>query len=171
MGRAKDPAEIVELTRVLNPENEAGKLVLIVRMGAQRIATALPPIVEAVVANDRRGLWVSDPMHGNGIVTETGIKTRTFSSIVDELAGAFEVFESLGMVEREGQSVPVAQLGGVHFELTGEDVTECMGGASGVTEAGLGARYDSLCDPRLNYQQSLELALILARKLSGSDKR
>ncbi len=170
IGPKADPAEVVELTRVLNPANEPGKLVLIVRMGAHRIAEALPRVVEAVAGAGRCGLWVSDPMHGNGIVTPTGIKTRSFSSIAAELSGAFDAFEALGSTRRDGEEVPVAQLGGVHFELTGEDVTECTGGASGVTEAGLADRYDSLCDPRLNYQQSLELALILARRLSDTSR-
>ncbi|MCB1281364.1 MAG: 3-deoxy-7-phosphoheptulonate synthase, partial [Salinibacterium sp.] len=167
IGPGADPAEVVELTKALNPANEPGKLVLIVRMGADRVATALPPIVEAVVRADRRGLWVSDPMHGNGIVTPAGIKTRSFNAIAAELSSALDAFESFGNSQA---GKPVAQLGGVHFELTGEDVTECTGGASGITEDSLGTRYDSLCDPRLNYQQSLELALILARRLSDSGR-
>ncbi len=166
IGPKADPAEVVELTRALNPANEPGKLVLIARMGAANVATALPPIVEAVASADRRCLWISDPMHGNGIVTQSGVKTRAFESIAAELTGAIDAFESLGTTQRDGQRQPAARLGGVHFELTGDDVTECMGGASGITEEALGVRYDSLCDPRLNYQQSLELALILARRLS-----
>lgn len=168
VGPNADPAEVVELTRVLNPLNEPGKLVLIARMGADRVLQALPPLVEAVVGAGRRCLWVSDPMHGNGIVTRSGIKTRSFDAIATELDRAFDALQSLGTTRREGKEESVAQLGGVHFELTGEDVTECVGGASGVTEDGLGLRYASLCDPRLNYQQSLELALILARRLGNS---
>ena len=167
VGPKADPDEVVELTRVLNPANEPGKLVLIARMGAANVAQSLPPIVEAVAAADRRCLWISDPMHGNGIVTQSGVKTRAFNSIASELTGAIDVFDALGTTRREGEEQPVAHLGGVHFELTGDDVTECTGGASGVTEEALGVRYDSLCDPRLNYQQSLELALILARRLSA----
>lgn len=170
IGPNAQPAEVVELTRVLNPHNEPGKIVLIARMGAERVLAALPPIVEAVVAADRRCLWVSDPMHGNGIVTRSGIKTRSFDAIATELDRAFDAFQSLGTTQREGKQQPVAHLGGVHFELTGEDVTECVGGASGVTEDGLGVRYASLCDPRLNYQQSLELAFILARRLKATGR-
>jgi len=151
LGPATDPGEAVELTRALNPGNEPGKLVLITRMGVSRVDQALPPLVDAVTRADRRVLWIADPMHGNGMITEGGIKTRSFDAIAEELRKTCAIHRGAGTV-----------LGGVHFELTGEDVTECIGGASGVTEACLTRNYASLCDPRLNYQQSLELAFELA---------
>lgn len=151
LGPKTDPAEAVALTEALNPGNERGKLVLITRMGAGNVDSALPGIVRAVTDAGRRVLWVSDPMHGNGMVTAGGVKTRHFDSIAEELRKTCAVHREVGSI-----------LGGVHFELTGEDVTECVGGASGVTEQHLTRNYVSPCDPRLNYQQSLELAFILS---------
>ncbi|QOJ01855.1 MAG: 3-deoxy-7-phosphoheptulonate synthase [Phycisphaeraceae bacterium] len=140
----------------LNPDNEAGKMVLITRMGAERAAGVLPAMVEVVRRAGRRVLWSCDPMHGNGIKTAGGIKTRSFDAILRELETTHGVLASCG-----------AHLGGVHFELTGEDVTECVGGASGVSEQDLTQNYASLCDPRLNYQQALEMAFLLARRMSA----
>lgn len=161
LGPKADPAEVVELTGALNPDNQPGKLVLITRMGVGSVDASLPGLVEAVTRAGRRVLWVADPMHGNGIVTRDGTKTRSFDAISEELRKTCAVHRSLGTV-----------LGGVHFELTGEDVTECIGGASGVTEACLSRNYASLCDPRLNYQQSLELAFELSELLrNGGAKR
>ena len=151
LGPKTDPAEAVALTEALNPGNERGKLVLITRMGAGNVDAALPGIVRAVTDAGRKVLWVSDPMHGNGMVTAGGVKTRHFDAIAEELRKTCAVHREVGSI-----------LGGVHFELTGEDVTECVGGASGVTEQHLTRNYVSPCDPRLNYQQSLELAFILS---------
>lgn len=151
LGPKTDPAEAVALTEALNPGNERGKLVLITRMGAGNVDAALPGIVRAVADAGRKVLWVSDPMHGNGMVTADGVKTRHFDAIAEELRKTCAVHRDVGSI-----------LGGVHFELTGEDVTECVGGASGVTEQHLTRNYVSPCDPRLNYQQSLELAFILS---------
>lgn len=151
LGPTTDPAHVLELTRALNPDNQPGKMVLITRMGADRVEGALPGLVEAVTRAGRRVLWVSDPMHGNGMVTAGGVKTRSFDAIAGELRKSCTIHREAGTV-----------LGGVHFELTGEDVTECIGGASGVTEACLSRNYASPCDPRLNYQQSLELAFVLS---------
>ena len=151
LGPKTDPAEAVALTESLNPGNEPGKLVLITRMGAGNVEAALPGLVRAVTDAGRRVLWISDPMHGNGMVTADGVKTRHFDSIAAELRKTCAVHREAGSI-----------LGGVHFELTGEDVTECVGGASGVTEQHLTRNYVSPCDPRLNYQQSLELAFILS---------
>ncbi|MFG0259395.1 MAG: 3-deoxy-7-phosphoheptulonate synthase class II, partial [Phycisphaerales bacterium JB041] len=123
LGPKTDPAEAVALTEALNPGNEPGKLVLITRMGAANVDTALPGIVRAVTDAGRKVLWVSDPMHGNGMVTADGVKTRHFDAIAEELRKTCAVHREVGSI-----------LGGVHFELTGEDVTECIGGASGVTE-------------------------------------
>ncbi|HZW08457.1 MAG TPA: 3-deoxy-7-phosphoheptulonate synthase class II [Phycisphaerales bacterium] len=154
LGPKTDPAEAAELARVLNPENLPGKLVLITRMGAPNVERALPGLIDAIARAGRRVLWVSDPMHGNGMVTAGGVKTRSFDAIAEELRRTCAVHRAAG-----------SQLGGVHFELTGEDVTECLGGASGVTEDCLTRNYASPCDPRLNYQQSLELAFILSEIL------
>lgn len=150
------PREICELLGVLNPANEAGKVVLIHRMGAPRVDEALPGLIDAVMAEGHPVLWVCDPMHGNGIKTDGGVKTRSFDDILAELNAAFDLHEQAGSI-----------LGGVHFELTGEDVTECVGGSAGVTEDDLHVNYNSPCDPRLNYQQSLELAFLIARRMTA----
>lgn len=154
LGPSSKPHEVLALLDKLNPTNEKGKIVLITRMGATKVADALPALVETVTRAGKKVLWISDPMHGNGIKTSAGIKTRSFDAILQELETAQDVHRSLGTI-----------LGGVHFELTGEDVTECVGGAAGVTEQSLTNNYATLCDPRLNYQQSLELAFLVARKM------
>ncbi len=154
LGPSVRPHEVLALLDRLNPDNEAGKIVLITRMGAGQVAETLPPLVETVNRSAKRVLWICDPMHGNGIKTGAGIKTRSFDAILQELELCHDVHRALGSI-----------LGGVHFELTGEDVTECVGGAAGVTEQSLSTNYATLCDPRLNYQQSLELAFLLARKM------
>lgn len=148
------PAELAELVRVLNPNNEPGRLTLIHRFGADKIAQALPPLIEAIRYGGQQVLWVCDPMHGNTKTTQSGRKTRNFDDILSELDQAYEIHHACG-----------SRLGGVHFELTGENVTECIGGARGLTEADLEQAYVSDVDPRLNYEQSLEMALLLARKL------
>jgi 3-deoxy-7-phosphoheptulonate synthase len=150
LGPSVTPDEVLALCAALNPENLAGRLVLITRMGKDRIASALPPLVRAVRAAKRRALWVSDPMHGNTKQTRSGIKTRDMEDVLKELETAFSVHRAEG-----------SRLGGIHFELTGEDVTECIGG--GVEEPDLDRNYGSLCDPRLNYRQALEVALRVAR--------
>jgi 3-deoxy-7-phosphoheptulonate synthase len=154
LGPKVAPEEAVRLFTALSPDNEPGKVVAITRMGAQNVAKALPPLVEAVTKAGRRVLWVCDPMHGNGITTSTGLKTRNFDDILTEIERSFAVHAKLGTI-----------LGGVHFELTGEDVTECIGG--GLREADLDKRYLSVCDPRLNYRQALEMALRLGGWMSG----
>ncbi len=154
IGPTMTPDELIRLVDALNPGNIPGKLVLIARMGASRVSGALPPLLERVKAEGRAVLWMTDPMHGNGTTTAAGIKTRDFDDILSELESTVDAHHAVGTV-----------LGGVHFELTGEDVTECIGGGSGVTEDDLSRNYVSLCDPRLNYQQSLELAFLLARKM------
>jgi 3-deoxy-7-phosphoheptulonate synthase len=148
------PDELVELARVLNPDNEPGRLTFIHRFGAKEIRRGLPPLVEAIRKSGQIVLWVCDPMHGNTITTQTGRKTRYFDAILFELDQAYEIHRACG-----------SQLGGVHFELTGENVTECLGGARDLTEADLEHAYQTDVDPRLNYEQSLEMALLLARKL------
>jgi 3-deoxy-7-phosphoheptulonate synthase len=150
------PADLALLTVRLNPGDEPGKLVIITRLGAGNVQRTLPALVAAVRDCNRRVLWVSDPMHGNTTTTRSGIKTRSFDAIREELEKTYDVLAASG-----------SHLGGVHFELTGEDVTECIGGASGVTEDSLSTNYASMCDPRLNYQQALELAFILAGRMRG----
>jgi 3-deoxy-7-phosphoheptulonate synthase len=156
IGPATEPEDVVRLIDALNPSDEAGRLVLIARMGAGNVADRLPPLLERVKREGRRVLWMSDPMHGNGIKTASGIKTRSFDAILSELQESARAHTAAGTI-----------LGGVHFELTGEDVAECVGGASGVGEQDLRANFASPCDPRLNYQQSLELAFLLAAELGG----
>ena len=155
LGPSVSPDDAVRLAEQLNPDNEPGKLVLITRMGAQKVADALPPVVEAMRRAGRLVLWVCDPMHGNTVSTSSGIKTRNFDDVLHEVERSFDVHEQLG-----------SYLGGVHFELTGEDVTECVGGAVGITEQDLERNYSSLCDPRLNYRQALEMSFHLARRMS-----
>ncbi|MGE5624260.1 MAG: class II 3-deoxy-7-phosphoheptulonate synthase [Bacillota bacterium] len=142
-----------ELMAMLNPDDEPGRLTLIHRFGAKHIAEKLPPLVEAVRQSGRQVLWICDPMHGNTETTSNGLKTRRFENILKELESAFELHEKLD-----------SRLGGVHFELTGDDVTECTGGARGLTETDLERAYKSQVDPRLNYEQALEVAMrIVAR--------
>lgn len=150
--------DVVDMVRVLNPQEEPGKIILIVRMGAGNVPTKLPPIIEAIRRSRCRVLWVTDPMHGNGIVTKSGIKTRDFGAILQELEETFDTHERCG-----------SRIGGTHFELTGEDVTECIGG--GLTEADLDTRYLTACDPRLNYRQAIEMAFLIARRIGNSSVR
>jgi 3-deoxy-7-phosphoheptulonate synthase len=158
IGPKTGPAELAELARVLNPANEPGRLTLIHRFGAKEIARALPPLIAAIQSAGQTVLWCCDPMHGNTRSTRTGRKTRDFHEILSELDQAFDIHRAHGSL-----------LGGVHFELTGENVTECVGGARGLAEADLEHAYQSNVDPRLNYEQSLELALLLAHKMAGAD--
>jgi len=139
------------LIETLNPDNTPGRLTLIHRFGAGNIASHLPPMIEAVQAAGATVLWVCDPMHGNTENTSTGVKTRSFDRILSEVEQAFRIHEEMG-----------SYLGGVHFELTGDDVTECIGGARGLTETDLERAYLSQVDPRLNYEQALELAMRIA---------
>ena len=154
IGPTAEPADVLALLDRLNPAKEPGKIVLIARMGAQKVEAQLPPIVKGIDAGDHPVLWVCDPMHGNGIKTNSGIKTRSFNDIHHEVEASIDIHQQAG-----------TWLGGVHFELTGEDVTECVGGAHGLDEKDLERNYVSLCDPRLNYEQSLELGFLLAKKL------
>lgn len=139
------------LCEVLNPDREPGRLLLIHRMGAAQIEARLPPLIEAVRATGVPVLWVCDPMHGNTESTQSGLKTRRFDNIVAELEQSFRIHSELG-----------SRLGGVHFELTGEDVTECTGGARGLVDGDLARDYRSQVDPRLNCEQALELAMRIA---------
>lgn len=154
VGKATPPDMLLKLMDILDPDNEPGRLTLIHRFGSEKIAAGLPPLVEAVQGAGRRVLWICDPMHGNTKSTSNGYKTRDFGEIESELSQAFDIHARLG-----------SHLGGVHIELTGENVTECTGGARGLNEHDLHRAYETEVDPRLNYEQSLELALLVASKL------
>ncbi|MET0713638.1 MAG: class II 3-deoxy-7-phosphoheptulonate synthase, partial [Mycetocola sp.] len=147
LGPSTTPETMHELIEKLDPDREPGRLTFITRMGAGKIRDALPPLLEAIKSADANPLWVTDPMHGNGITTPNGYKTRRFDDVVDEVKGFFESHRAVG-----------THPGGIHVELTGDDVTECLGGSEMLDEASLATRYESLCDPRLNHMQSLELA-------------
>ena len=154
IGPTAAPDDIVELARALNPDHVPGRLTLIARMGAGRVREVLPDIIRKVDASGVPVVWVCDPMHGNTREAVTGHKTRSFDDVIDEVLGFFEVHRDLGTFP-----------GGLHIELTGDDVTECVGGTGGVLEQSLGDRYETACDPRLNREQSLELAFLVADML------
>ena len=153
VGPGVTPDQLLPVIDKLNPDNEPGRLTLIHRMGAAKIGDALEPLIQAVRREGHRVLWCCDPMHGNTESTTTGVKTRRFQNIRSELESAFDIHAANG-----------SRLGGVHLELTGEDVTECLGGARELTESDLGRAYRSTVDPRLNYEQSLEIAMAIVRK-------
>jgi len=153
IGPGMDAAWAQGLVTTLNPQNQPGRLTFIHRFGAKDIESRLPPLIQAVRQTGQSVLWVCDPMHGNTETTTGGLKTRRFENILKEIDLAFRIHEELG-----------SYLGGVHIELTGDDVTECTGGARGLTEADLQRAYRSTVDPRLNYEQALELALRIAER-------
>jgi 3-deoxy-7-phosphoheptulonate synthase len=155
IGPGCSPEEAVEVAARLNPDHDPGRLVFITRMGADHVDVALPPIVQALSEAKTPVVWCCDPMHGNVVRTQSGRKTRSFDAILHELGVTMRVHKDQGTL-----------LGGVHLELTGERVTECLGGASGLTEEDLAENYATYCDPRLNYSQSLEIAFLLARRLN-----
>lgn len=154
VGPTASPDEVVQMCDILNPDRIPGRLTLITRMGASRVRDALPSIVQKVDACGVPVAWVCDPMHGNTREAASGHKTRSFDDVVAEVEGFFDVHRSLGTIP-----------GGIHIELTGDDVTECVGGTGGVLEVNLGDRYETACDPRLNREQSLELAFLVADML------
>jgi 3-deoxy-7-phosphoheptulonate synthase len=154
LGPTTSADDAIALASKLNPDNEAGRLTFITRMGAGRIHDALPPLVEKVQAAGVQVAWVCDPMHGNTYEASSGYKTRRFDDVIAEVQGFFDVHRSLGTWP-----------GGVHIELTGDDVTECVGGGEELAEIDLASRYESVCDPRLNRVQSLELAFLVAEML------
>jgi 3-deoxy-7-phosphoheptulonate synthase len=160
VGPGASPSEVVALAEVLDPEREPGRMTIISRMGCAKVRELLPPIIEAVESTGRKVCWVCDPMHGNTFSTASGYKTRSFSDVCDEVAGFFDVHADLGTWP-----------GGIHMELTGDDVTECVGGVAELSEADLAYRYETVCDPRLNRIQSLELAFMVADRLSMTEKR
>jgi 3-deoxy-7-phosphoheptulonate synthase len=148
--------DLLRLIDTLNPADEPGRLTLITRMGADRIERMLPPLLRAVRREGRRVVWLSDPMHGNTISTANNVKTRSFDAILSEVRGFFDAHAAEG-----------TWAGGVHVEMTGRDVTECVGGAQRLTEADLSRSYETFCDPRLNAEQSLELAFLVAAELKA----
>ncbi|CAB4850055.1 unannotated protein [freshwater metagenome] len=160
LGPTTTPEQAVELAERLNPDRIPGRLTFITRMGAGVVRDKLPAIVERVTASGHPVVWICDPMHGNTREAASGHKTRSYSDIADEVLGFFEVHKKLGTVP-----------GGIHIELTGDDVTECVGGTEGVTEDQLGDRYETACDPRLNRVQSLELAFDVADLLLDRPRR
>jgi 3-deoxy-7-phosphoheptulonate synthase len=154
IGPTTNPDYLIKLIDFLNPKNEPGRLTLISRMGADKVEAALPPLVRTVKEEGRSVVWSCDPMHGNTVKASSGYKTRHFNEIIREVEGFFAVHDVEG-----------THPGGVHFELTGQDVTECVGGAQAITEAELSSRYHTHCDPRLNARQALELAFAFADRL------
>jgi 3-deoxy-7-phosphoheptulonate synthase len=154
-GPSLDPEELLRLADRLNPENEPGKLSLIVRVGAGKVANHLPGFIRAIRREGRNVLWVCDPMHGNTVKSATGYKTRPFDRVLQEVREFFAVCHDEG-----------AWPGGAHFEMTGQNVTECLGGMHNLAEADLHSRYHTACDPRLNASQALELAFLLAEELA-----
>ncbi|WP_312932758.1 class II 3-deoxy-7-phosphoheptulonate synthase [Stutzerimonas nitrititolerans] len=154
VGPSMDSEELIRLIDILNPENDPGRLNLIVRMGADKVEAGLPRLIRAVQAEGRQVLWSSDPMHGNTMKASSGYKTRAFERVLAEVRQFFDVHRAEG-------SYP----GGIHIEMTGQNVTECIGGSRPITEDGLGDRYHTHCDPRLNADQSLELAFMIAETL------
>jgi 3-deoxy-7-phosphoheptulonate synthase len=156
VGTGTDVEGLLRLCDILNPKNEAGRLTLISRMGADNVESHLPKLVQAIQKEGKQVVWSCDPMHGNTHTAQSGYKTRRFNSILAEVKRFFAVHQAEG-----------THAGGVHFELTGQDVTECVGGLSEVTDALLGERYETACDPRLNAHQSLELAFLLAEYIRG----
>ncbi|GGB93123.1 class II 3-deoxy-7-phosphoheptulonate synthase [Cellulomonas carbonis] len=157
LGPTTSADDALALMDRLNPSDVPGRLTFITRMGAGRIRDALPPLLEKVTASGRPVTWVCDPMHGNTITASSGFKTRRFDDVLDEVRGFFESHRAVG-------SVP----GGLHVELTGDDVTEVLGGSEAIDDEGLARRYETLVDPRLNHQQSLELAFLVAEMIRGS---
>ena len=150
-GPSLDPDELVRLIETLNPDNVPGRLTLIARMGADKVRAGLPPLLKAVKACGAKVVWCCDPMHGNTIKASSGYKTRRVNDVMAEVQGFFDAHDEIGTYP-----------GGVHFEMTGQNVTECVGGVVDVTEARLGDRYHTHCDPRLNGAQALELAFLIA---------
>ena len=159
LGPKTTPEEVLAIIAKLNPNNEAGRLTFITRMGAGLIREKLPALIESVKKSGAIVLWVCDPMHGNTYEAPSGYKTRKFDDVLDEVRGFFEVHKKLG-----------THPGGIHIELTGDDVTECVGGGDQISHEDLASRYESACDPRLNHTQSLELAFLVAEMLRDRKK-
>ncbi|MDO4919963.1 class II 3-deoxy-7-phosphoheptulonate synthase [Kocuria sp.] len=156
LGPGTTGEDALRLIDALDPEREPGRLTFITRMGAGNIREKLPPVIKAVEASGAKPVWVTDPMHGNTVSLPSGYKTRRFEDVMDEVRGFFEVHHELGTFP-----------GGIHVEMTGDDVAECLGGSDPVAESAFAERYETLCDPRLNHMQSLEIAFLVAEYLSA----
>jgi 3-deoxy-7-phosphoheptulonate synthase len=150
------PEELIRLIDILNPDNEPGRLTLICRFGADKVGEHLPALIRAVKAEGRRVVWSCDPMHGNTVKAASGFKTRPFDRIMAEIRAFFSVHQAEG-----------TYAGGVHLEMTGKNVTECTGGARAISDADLHDRYHTYCDPRLNAEQAIEVAFLIAELLKG----
>ncbi len=158
-GPSLDPEELIRLCDLLNPENEPGRLTLINRFGAGKVGDHLPALIKVIEREGKNVVWSCDPMHGNTIKSESGYKTRPFERVLQEVREFFAIHKSEG-----------TYAGGVHFEMTGKDVTECTGGLRAVSDEDLSDRYHTACDPRLNASQSLELAFLVAEEIQGRDR-
>lgn len=158
-GPSMTPKDLIALIKKVDPQNQPGKVVLISRFGVERVEAELPQLVTAVLDAKLKVVWSCDPMHGNTHISANGFKTRSFDDILKEIRLTFLIHQNHG-----------SHLGGVHFELTGEDVTECIGGPQNLEEKDLHHRYTTYCDPRLNYAQSMEIAFLLARLLKGENQ-
>jgi 3-deoxy-7-phosphoheptulonate synthase len=152
--------DLIRLIDTLNPDNDPGRLNLIARMGAGKVGDHLPALIRAVQREGRKVLWSCDPMHGNTIKASSGYKTRDFAQILGEVKQFFQVHQAEG-----------THAGGIHIEMTGQNVTECIGGARPITEDGLSDRYHTHCDPRMNADQSLELAFMIAETLKQTRRQ
>lgn len=155
LGPSTTPDDALNLIEILDPDRTPGRLTFITRMGATKIRENLPRVVQAVENSGAKVVWVCDPMHGNTVSTPSGFKTRNFDDIMDEVRGFFEVHQAIG-----------SHPGGLHVEMTGDDVAECLGGAAAIEESQFADRYETLCDPRLNHMQSLEIAFLVAGYLA-----
>ena len=158
-GPTLDPDELKKLIDVLNPENEAGKITLICRFGVDNVEEKLPKLIGPFANSDYNLVWSCDPMHGNTMKANSGFKTRPFERVIQEVESFFDIHHSLGTYP-----------GGVHLEMTGQNVTECVGGAQAIKDEDLSARYHTHCDPRLNANQALELAFLISDKLRESQE-
>ncbi|MFT6105888.1 MAG: 3-deoxy-7-phosphoheptulonate synthase [Rickettsiales bacterium] len=157
VGPSMNPDDLIQLLDILNPKNQAGKITLISRMGAGKVEDLLPKLVKRVKDEGRNVIWSCDPMHGNTVKSSNGYKTRKFDDILSEIKSFLQIHKSIGTFA-----------GGIHFEMTGQDVTECLGGNQEISELDLKNRYHTHCDPRLNSSQSLELAFLIAEQLQDS---
>lgn len=160
IGPPFERGDILKLIEKLNPSHEAGKIVLITRFGVKEVEKDLPALIRAVNREGFPVVWSCDPMHGNTFSTSRNVKTRNFDDILDELRATFDIHRT-----------EANYLGGIHLEMTGDNVTECVGGANGLNEDGLNRNYETYCDPRLNYEQSLEMAFLVAREWNASYKK
>ena len=158
-GPSLDPKELIKLIEVLNPEDEAGRITLIARFGHDKVEKFLPKLIQAVKKSNKKVIWSCDPMHGNTIKSTTGFKTRPFKDIISEVKSFFDVHQGEG-----------TYAGGLHIEMTGKNVTECIGGAQNITDKDLSSRYHTHCDPRLNANQAIELAFLISEEIKKNSK-